>query len=196
MSVLRPVGQARADSAGGRGHARLRAALDGARLFYLSDEHAARVSLSGPQAPRAFDGLDPGRAGRDLLPNLPETGEVVNRMTTSWCVVPGPTRSWAEVVYPTLGGEEAPEKLWEAVDTSAARGRRSGGGVAGTHSDVEGQRQPTNRPPIRCATSPWAWHRPHRRLAAFGTLGRRRSRHRRWSTALSEPSHRGALHHP
>ena len=85
------------------------------RLLYLSDEHAARVSLSGPQAPRALDGLDPARAGRDLLPNLPETGEVVNRMTTSWCVIPGPTRSWAEVVYPTLGGEEAHEKLWEAV---------------------------------------------------------------------------------
>ena len=85
------------------------------RLFYLSEEHAARVSLSGPDAPHALDGLDPARAGRDLLPNIPETGGVVNRMTTSWCVVPGPTRSWAEVVYPTLGGEEAYEKLWEAV---------------------------------------------------------------------------------
>lgn len=85
------------------------------RLLYLSDEHAARVSLSGPHAPRAFDGLDPARAGRDLLPYLPETGEVVNRMTTSWCIVPAPTRSWAEVVYPTLGREEAYEKLWEAV---------------------------------------------------------------------------------
>ena len=85
------------------------------RLLYLSDEHAARVSLSGPDAPHALDGLDPARAGRDLLPNIPETGGVVNRMTTSWCVVPGPTRSWAQVVYPTLGGEEAYEKLWEAV---------------------------------------------------------------------------------
>ena len=65
------------------------------RLLYLSDEHAARVSLSGPHAPRALDGLDPARAGRDLLPYLPETGEVVNRMTTSWCIVPAPTRSWA-----------------------------------------------------------------------------------------------------
>ena len=85
------------------------------RLLYLSDEHAARVSLSGPHAPRALEGLDPARAGRDLLPYLPETGEVVNRMTTSWCIVPAPTRSWAEVVYPTLERDEAYEKLWEAV---------------------------------------------------------------------------------
>ena len=85
------------------------------RLLYLSDEHAARVSLSGPHAPRALDGLDPARAGRDLLPYLPETGEIVNRMTTSWCIVPAPTRSWAELVYPGLDREDAYVKLWEDV---------------------------------------------------------------------------------
>src|SRR6476619_5081004 len=85
------------------------------RLLYLSDEHAARISLSGPQAPRALDGLDPARAGRDLLPYLPETGEVVNRMTTSWCIVPVPTRPWAAIVYPELEAESAYERLWEDV---------------------------------------------------------------------------------
>ncbi|HEU0247472.1 MAG TPA: aminopeptidase [Gaiellaceae bacterium] len=85
------------------------------RMFHLSDEHAARISLAGPHAPHALDGLDPARAGRDLLPYLPETGEVVNRMTTSWCIVPAPTRSWAEVVYPELEREEAYAALWEAV---------------------------------------------------------------------------------
>ena len=85
------------------------------RLLYLSDEHAARITLSGPHAPHAFDGLDAARAGRDLLPYLPQTGEVVNRMTTSWCIVPAPTRSWAEVVYPGLEREAAYTKLWEAV---------------------------------------------------------------------------------
>ena len=43
------------------------------------------------------------RAGRDLLPYVPEVGEVVNRMTTSWCIVPAPTHAWAEIVYPELG---------------------------------------------------------------------------------------------
>jgi len=85
------------------------------RLYYLSDEHAARISLSGPHAPRALDGLDPARAGRDLLPYLPETGEVVNRMTTSWNIVPVPTPSWAELVYPELEGDAGYERLWEDV---------------------------------------------------------------------------------
>ncbi|HUF02220.1 MAG TPA: aminopeptidase [Gaiellaceae bacterium] len=85
------------------------------RLLHLSDEHAARISLSGPHAPRALQWLDPARAGRDLLPYLPETGEVVNRMTTSWNIVPVPTPSWAELVYPDLDREAAFEQLWEDV---------------------------------------------------------------------------------
>jgi aminopeptidase len=85
------------------------------RLLHLSEEHAARISLSGPQAPRALDGLDPARAGRDRLPYLPETGDVVNRMTTSWCIVPVPTRPWAEIVYPGLDPDAGYAKLWEDV---------------------------------------------------------------------------------
>jgi aminopeptidase len=85
------------------------------RLLYLSDEHAARITLSGPHAPTALEGLDPARAGRDLLPYLPETGEVVNSMTTSWTIVPAPTRPWAEAVYPDVEPDEAYERLWEAV---------------------------------------------------------------------------------
>jgi aminopeptidase len=85
------------------------------RLRYLSDEHAARISLSGPHAPKALEGLDPRRAGRDLLPYLPETGEIVNRMTTSWCIVPAPTHAWAEAVYPELDRDAAYTRLWEAV---------------------------------------------------------------------------------
>ncbi len=85
------------------------------RLLHLSDERAARISLSGPHAPRALEGLDPARAGRDLLPYLPETGVVVNRMTTNWTIVPVPTPSWAEVVYPDLSREAAYERLWESV---------------------------------------------------------------------------------
>ncbi len=85
------------------------------RLRYLSDQHAARVTLSGPHAPRALEGLDPGRAGRDLLPYLPETGEVVNKRTTSWTIVPAPTHDWAEAVYPELERDDAYERLWGAV---------------------------------------------------------------------------------
>ena len=85
------------------------------RLRYLSDEHAARITLTGPHAPQALAGLDAGRAGRDMLPYLPESGEIVNKRTTSWTLVPAPTPSWAEAVYPDLERDEAFEKLWEAV---------------------------------------------------------------------------------
>lgn len=85
------------------------------RLEWLSDEHAARVTLSGPHAPDALRGLDPARTGKDLLPYIRETGEIVNRMTTSWCIVPAPTSAWAELVYPDLPPAEAYETLWDAV---------------------------------------------------------------------------------
>jgi aminopeptidase len=85
------------------------------RLEWLSDKHAARITLNGPSAPRALDGLDPARAGRDLIPYLPNTGAVVNRGTTNWCVVPAPTVGWAQEVYPDVAPEEAYERLWDAV---------------------------------------------------------------------------------
>lgn len=85
------------------------------RLRYFSDEHAARIALSGPQAPRALDGIAADRAGRDLLPYLPETGKIVNLRTTNWCVAPAPTPDWAEAVYPGLTSDEALDRLWQAI---------------------------------------------------------------------------------
>jgi aminopeptidase len=85
------------------------------RLRWLSAEHAARVTLTGPHAPTALDGLDPGRAGRDLLPYLPEVGEVVNARTTNWTVAPAPTPDWAAAVYPELPPDAAFERLWDAI---------------------------------------------------------------------------------
>ncbi|MGH3078199.1 MAG: aminopeptidase [Gaiellaceae bacterium] len=85
------------------------------RLLHLSDQHAAWISLSGPHAPRALEGLDPARAGRDRLPSLPQVGQVVNRMTTNWTIVPAPTRAWAEAVHPDAPPEDAYDRLWEAV---------------------------------------------------------------------------------
>jgi aminopeptidase len=85
------------------------------RLFHLSDRHAARISLSGPQAPHALDGIAPGRTGRDLSPSLPDSGEIVRRQTTNWCVAPAPTHAWAELVYPDLPREAALDRLWEVI---------------------------------------------------------------------------------
>ena len=88
----------------------------GQRLRWLSEEHAARIGLSGPQAPGAFDDVDPARAGRDLLPWLPESSEVVNARTTNWAIVPAPTSEWAQLVYPGVEPGEALDRLWRAVE--------------------------------------------------------------------------------
>ncbi len=85
------------------------------RLEWLSDEHAARITLNGPTAPSALDGLDPARAGRDQIPYLPNSGDVVNRATTNWCIVPAPTYGWASAVYPDASADDGLEQLWDAV---------------------------------------------------------------------------------
>jgi aminopeptidase len=104
------------------------------RLEWLSAEHAARVTLNGPAAPDSLEGIDPARAGLDVLPYLPSTGDVVNRRTTNWCVAPAPTRGWATLVYPELDEDDAYERLWSEIahvcrldgdDPEAAWGERA-----------------------------------------------------------------------
>ena len=163
------------------------------RLLYLSDEHAARISLSGPHAPRALEGLDPARAGRDLLPYLPETGEVVNRMTTSWNIVPVPTRSWAELVYPELDRRGG---VREAVGGRGAhlppRDRRSVRRVDRALERAEGERAAPHGPPLRRAAPPRPGYRPHHRALPVGALGGGRPRDDRRSAPLAEhPDGRG-----
>src|SRR5262245_7878153 len=79
------------------------------RLHWVSDERGARITLSGPHAPNALDGVDPARAGRDLLPYLPQSGAIVNARTTNWSIGPAPTSAWAEAVYPDLPADDAYE---------------------------------------------------------------------------------------
>ena len=86
----------------------------GARMRWLGEEHAARVSFVGPNA-AAAEGLDPARAGRDVLPFVAEIPMVVNDQTTSWTAAPYPNPSWAKQVYPGLSEEEALERLWDEL---------------------------------------------------------------------------------
>ncbi len=85
------------------------------RLQSFSDEHAARISLSGPQALDAFDDVPADRSGTDVLPYLPGIGEIISLRTTNWCVAPGPTEAWARAVYPDAEPDEALGLLWEAI---------------------------------------------------------------------------------
>jgi aminopeptidase len=87
----------------------------GERILALGEQRCARIGLSGVVAPGLLDDLDPRRVGRDQLPFLPETGQVVNDQTTNWTIVPCPTEPWARLVHPDLAPEEAEQRLWEQL---------------------------------------------------------------------------------
>jgi aminopeptidase len=83
----------------------------GEYVLALGESRAARIGLSGPSAPGLLADLDPVRAGRDRLPQVKESGQVVNDRTTNWTIAPCPTPAWAALVHPGLPPEEALERL-------------------------------------------------------------------------------------
>lgn len=87
----------------------------GARTLALGEHHGAAISLSGPVEPRLMDGVDPERLGRDMLPRLRESEQVVNERTVNWTIAPCPTTGWAELVFPELQGEAALARLWPEI---------------------------------------------------------------------------------
>jgi aminopeptidase len=84
------------------------------RMQWLSDEHAARVSLAGTSS-TVFDGIDPARSGRDLLPYVSSVPRIVNERTTNWTAGPCPNPGWAQRVHPDLEPDEALDRLWDEV---------------------------------------------------------------------------------
>jgi len=87
----------------------------GERVLALGEHRAARVALTGPSMPGLLSDLDPARAGRDQLPFLRESAQVVNARTTNWTAVPCPTQPWAQLVHPDLEPAEALARLWADV---------------------------------------------------------------------------------
>jgi aminopeptidase len=83
----------------------------GERVLQLGEERAARIFVAGATSPGLLDDLDPVLAGRDLLPRLKETGQIVSERTTNWTIVPFPTPGWARQVFPDLDGDAALERL-------------------------------------------------------------------------------------
>jgi aminopeptidase len=88
----------------------------GDRLEQLGEQRCARLSLTGPVAPHAMDGLDPARAGKDQLPFQKEIPQIVSARTTNWCGAPCPTPAWGRLVFPDLPAEEAYERLWGMLE--------------------------------------------------------------------------------
>jgi aminopeptidase len=87
----------------------------GERTLQLGAERAATISLSGPVEPHLYDDLDPERLGRDVFPRVKEWTTVINGRTVNWCVAPGPSTKWAQLVHPDLEPGAALEKLWDQV---------------------------------------------------------------------------------
>ena len=87
----------------------------GERALALGEHRCARVALTGPVDPQLMEGVDPSRIGRDLLPALPESIQVVDALTTNWTAVPCPTPGWAALVHPELTPVEALGQLWSEV---------------------------------------------------------------------------------
>jgi aminopeptidase len=84
------------------------------RLDWLAAENAARVTLTGTSA-TVFDGIDPARTGRDLLPYVSAVPRIVNDRSTNWSAVPCPNPAWAQRVHPELEPEEALDRLWGEI---------------------------------------------------------------------------------
>ncbi len=82
------------------------------RLLSLAERGDARIGFAGAVAPGALEGLDPDRLGRDQLPWLKESSQVIGERSTNWTLVPCPSRDWARLVFPALGESEAYERLW------------------------------------------------------------------------------------
>src|SRR3954453_9347384 len=87
----------------------------GERIPALGRERGCAITLSGPSAPGLLDDLDPVRAGRDRLPAVRETGEVVGRRQLNWTILPGPTPAWAQLVHPDLEPDVALSRLEEQL---------------------------------------------------------------------------------
>jgi aminopeptidase len=87
----------------------------GNRMLQLGDVRAARIVFVPRVSPGILNGVDPKRAGRDQLPDIRERLEIINKRLVNWTIMPFPTQSWAELVYPDLNGEAALARLTEEL---------------------------------------------------------------------------------
>ncbi|HTP22380.1 MAG TPA: aminopeptidase [Solirubrobacteraceae bacterium] len=87
----------------------------GERVRALAEQRGALIALTGPVAPSVMDGVDPSLLGKDLLPQLRESIEIVNNRTTNWTAAPCPTEAWANLVSPELSTVDALDRLWHDV---------------------------------------------------------------------------------
>jgi aminopeptidase len=88
----------------------------GERVLEHAAQNGARISMRGVTAPNVMDGLDKSLLGRDILPSVKETLQVIDERSTNWCYVPAPHPAWATLVHPDLPADEAYEQLWRELE--------------------------------------------------------------------------------
>jgi aminopeptidase len=85
----------------------------------LLQEHAASVSLVGPEDPDLLASLDAGKlnrqgsARRKAIQFYFEEG--IGKSKVHWLVAAGATPLWAKKIFPNLTPEAACERLWETI---------------------------------------------------------------------------------
>src|SRR2546430_3659120 len=73
------------------------------------ERRAAAISLTGDPDPGVFADVDQERLGRDQMPYIPETFDLIASGDVNWTVVPGPNPGWAERLF----GVPDEERLWQ-----------------------------------------------------------------------------------
>ena len=87
----------------------------GERILALSREHGALIGLIPLVAPGVLDDVDPVRAGKDRLPFVKETLQMIEERNVNWTILPTPTPEWAQAVHPDEDGDAALERLTEQI---------------------------------------------------------------------------------
>ncbi len=90
---------------------------DADRLNTLAKEGAGYISVSAAD-PENLKGVDPNRLCRYDIGANRDLKDFYNLEMTNgfpWCVAAAPIKAWAEKVFPDLKGEDAIEKLWDAI---------------------------------------------------------------------------------
>jgi aminopeptidase len=76
------------------------------------ERRAAFVNIVGEPDPDLFDGLDPGRVARSVMPELRQAyWHAFDRGEMPWTIIAFPTPGWAEQAF----GEPDVVRLWDAI---------------------------------------------------------------------------------
>jgi aminopeptidase len=85
----------------------------------LVDSQAAVIRLIGPEYPEVLADLDPGKVNSTRMAQYQAMkyfyDEGISHSKVQWTIAAAATPEWAKRVFPSLTGEEAEAKLWEAI---------------------------------------------------------------------------------